>query len=114
VYLLKKEIAELDRALGKIQKGLPEIAMDYMRLYRAIRLQEELFMLLHAQYEEARIKEMDNTPTAIVLDPAVTPEYKSRPKRLLNICLSLGAALVLSILYLVVRERLKEEESRSV
>ena len=37
-------------------------------------------MLLFGQYEEARVNELDDTPAAIVLDQAVTPEYKWRPR----------------------------------
>ena len=81
--------------------------MNYSRLLRSVKIQEELFVLVSAQYEEARINEADHTPTAIVLDEAVTPEYKYRPKRLLNILLSVGAALVLSVLFLAADERFK-------
>jgi uncharacterized protein involved in exopolysaccharide biosynthesis len=59
-------------------------------------------MLLSAQYEEARINEMDDTPGAIVLDPAMVPEYKVRPKRLLNILISTGMAFIICLVYLFI------------
>ncbi|MEA1996578.1 MAG: GNVR domain-containing protein, partial [Gemmatimonadota bacterium] len=123
VNLLKKEIIELDRSIRKIQQELtdysaledpqltipvsdiPGISLAYTRLYRSVKVQEELFLLMSAQLEEARISELDDTPTAIVLDPAVTPEYKCRPKRLLNVLITTAAALVLGILYLVAWQR---------
>ena len=81
---------------------LPEIALSFTRLYRAVKIQEEMFLLLSAQYEEARINELDDTPGAIVLDPAVVPEYKSRPKRLLNIMISTGAVFIICMTFLIV------------
>lgn len=125
VLLLKKQVDELDRAIAKIESefstdkaleelkskipltNIPSIAMGYTRLSRSVKIQEEMYLLLSAQYEEARVNEQDDTPAAIVLDQAVTPEYKWRPRRLLNILLSTGAALLLCALYIVAEERIK-------
>lgn len=120
MQLLRARIAETDRAIGNIKKelssqvdlseaesiipvsDLPEISLAYTRLYRQKKIQEEMYLLLSAQYEEARINETDDTPNAIVLDPAVVPEYKYKPKRLLNIAIATAIALVLMVLYVVV------------
>jgi len=118
VNMLRTEVRELDRTIARIKRRLsaetsrdvgeniipvsdiPNISLSYTRLFRSVKIQEELFMLLSAQYEEARINEMDDTPGAIVLDPAVVPEYKFRPKRLLNIIISIGMAFIICLVYL--------------
>ncbi|OGG02017.1 MAG: hypothetical protein A3F83_16710 [Candidatus Glassbacteria bacterium RIFCSPLOWO2_12_FULL_58_11] len=107
ITLLKKEISELDRTIMRIEKSMPGIALDFSRIYRSLKLQEELFLLLSAQYEETRINEADDTPSAIVLDEARIPEYKYRPRRLLNIGITVGAALILAMIFVVLGERLK-------
>ena len=118
--LLRARISETDKAIGQIKKelakqvdmgevqsiipvsDLPEISLAYTRLYRQKKIMEEMYLLLSAQYEEARINETDNIPNAIVLDPAIVPEYKYKPKRLLNIAIATSIALVLMVLYVVV------------
>jgi len=72
--------------------------MAWLRAAREIKVQEAIFDLLTAQYENYRIQETRDTPTIQVLDPAVPATYKARPIRWL-ICVSATAvALLLSIL----------------
>jgi uncharacterized protein involved in exopolysaccharide biosynthesis len=61
----------------------PDLGIQYVRLYREITLQETLLEFLLPQYEEAKIKEARDTPTVQVLDEAVLPVKKHRPKRAL-------------------------------
>lgn len=87
------ELAALDRQIG----SLPPIAMDYARLLRGLKVQEQVYALLVAQYEEARIREHKDVPTLDVLDKAVPPERRVRPIRWL-FCTSLTlAALVVTL-----------------
>ena len=62
-----------------------------MRLIRDTKVYEQLYMLLTAELEQARIRETMNTPTVQLLDRAVPPERHSRPKKGL---LSAAAALI--------------------
>jgi len=76
----------------------PGVSMAWLRAAREIKVQEAIFDLLTAQYENYRIQETRDTPTIQVLDPAVPATYKARPIRWL-ICVSATAvALLLSIL----------------
>ncbi|MEA2064350.1 MAG: Wzz/FepE/Etk N-terminal domain-containing protein [Gemmatimonadota bacterium] len=124
VNLLRTEVAELGRTIARIKSELagnsalkssgdiipvsdiPTISMTYTRLYRRVKIQEEMFLLLSAQFEEARINELDDLPSASVLDRAVLPEYKYRPKRLLNILISTAAAFALCLVLLVAASKL--------
>lgn len=130
VKRLMSEIREMDVSIRKLRgeinsattiepgkftvplADIPDAAMEYMRLYRSVKIHEEMYALLAAQLEEARLNEADDVPSAIILDPANLPEYKSRPRRLLNVAISAGVALVLSLLYIMAAARfsfLKEE-----
>ena len=94
-----QELAAIERQVG----GLPQAGVEIMRLWRDVKVQEQVFELLTAQLEEARIRETRDTPTVQVLDRAVPPLHKSRPKRalvvvagfLIGVAGSLSAALLL-------------------
>jgi len=106
--LVKKraELAALDRELG----GVPALSMEIARRYRDVKVQQAVFELLTAQYEEARIQETKDVPTVEVLDTAVAPIRKSFPHRgimtLMAMFFSLAAGLLIAAL-LETLERLK-------
>jgi uncharacterized protein involved in exopolysaccharide biosynthesis len=89
----RADLAALDRQIDQ----LPPLAMDYARLVRDMRVQEQVYQLLVAQYEEARIQENKDTPTVEVLDVAAKPERKVRPVRWLFCASLVLAAGVLSL-----------------
>src|SRR5262249_23731651 len=77
VRRVKEELSAVERQLGT----LPQAGVATMRLWRDLKVREQLFEPLTGQREEARIRETRDTPTVQVLDPAVPPLHKSRPKR---------------------------------
>jgi tyrosine-protein kinase Etk/Wzc len=60
---------------------LPALQSDISRMVRDQKIQEQVFVLLTAELEQARIRETMDTPTVAVLDRAVVPERHTRPKR---------------------------------
>lgn len=85
------QMAQLDAQL----RTLPETGLELARLLRDVKKYEQIYALLTAQYEEARIDEARDVVTVDVLDVPVPPERKARPHRLLitgiGFLLSLGA-----------------------
>lgn len=57
---------------------------DYVSRYREFKYQETLFDLLARQYELARVDESREGALVQVVDVALVPEKKSRPKRVLT------------------------------
>jgi uncharacterized protein involved in exopolysaccharide biosynthesis len=82
-------------------EDVPEIALDLARLTRRVKIEEKVYELLITEYEKARIEEARDTPTVQVLDAAVVPELRSRPKRkmlvLLGGILGLGWSALLVV-----------------
>jgi len=74
-------------ALGDV----PDVALQYIRLKRAVEVQTTVYTMLVSEYEKARIEEARDTPVVQVLDPATKPNVRSRPKRKL---LALAGLLV--------------------
>lgn len=63
--------------VGKV----PAAALEYVRKLRNVKYSETVFDLLAKQYEAAKIDEARNAAVIQVLDAAVPPETKSKPKR---------------------------------
>jgi len=71
---------ELDQLRQRIS-AMPQLATEIQRLMRDNKIQEQLYLLLTAELEQARIRESMVTPTVEVLDPAIPPERHSSPKK---------------------------------
>ena len=99
---LQNQVTEMERVIT----GLPPLATELARLIRDLKVQETVYSLLISQYEQAKIEEARDTPTVQVLDWAVVPEKKFKPKIRQNVALSgiialfLGMLLAFSLEYL--------------
>lgn len=80
-------------------EDVPAEAMAYAQLLLTVKAQEEAYLLLAAKYEEARIGEARDVAKIEVLDPAVPPIKKSRPKRSLVILAILFGSVVAHVTY---------------
>lgn len=101
VRRVRQQLAALDRQVS----GLPGAGVDVMRLWRDVKVQEQVFELLTAQLEEARIRESRDTPTVQVLDRAAPPIHKSRPKRAWIVLGGLVIGLAGSLAWVLLQER---------
>ncbi|MDW7682382.1 MAG: GNVR domain-containing protein, partial [bacterium] len=110
IIRLKKELEELRKQYDYLQYGgeesfktakeffipfaeVPGVGLDLARLMREVKVQETVWELLNQQYYHAKIQEARDTPTVQVLDEAVPPETRSKPKRKLIVLV--GAFLLL-------------------
>ncbi|MBN1780887.1 hypothetical protein JW948_07170 [bacterium] len=59
----------------------PDLGLQYARLFRDVVLQEKIMEFLLPQFEQAKINEAKDTPTVQILDEAVVPIKRIRPKR---------------------------------
>jgi tyrosine-protein kinase Etk/Wzc len=107
---LKEELAKLEGREGKgfdplMPTGrMPAVGTEYFRKFREVKYYETLFEVLAKQYELARIDEARDSALIQVIDAAVPPERKARPKRTVIVLLSTAAALVLSIILVFMLE----------
>lgn len=83
---------------------LPEVSMGYLNLVRDIKILEQVNAYLESQRMQESIQEERDVPTIQVIDPAVAPEQRSSPARVWMVLLGGVISLVLSILYVVLRE----------
>jgi uncharacterized protein involved in exopolysaccharide biosynthesis len=121
--ILRTEITALKARLNNLNEAfipmfqLNPLGLNYSRLLRELRVQEKHYLYLSNQLEVTRLEEVKNSPTIQVLDRALVPEMKSKPKRkrmvILSVFLSvfLSFFLVLIIEYVAhIKETMKIEE----
>jgi tyrosine-protein kinase Etk/Wzc len=97
----RQELAAIERQVG----GLPRAGVEVMRLWREVKVQEQVFELLTAQLVEARIRETRDSPTVQVLDQAVPPLHKSRPKRAIIVITGFLIGIAGSFVIVLLMER---------
>ncbi len=76
-----------------------QLQFEHERLARSISLQQDIYLALARQAEEARIEEVDTRPVITVVDPAVQPSRRAWPRRKL---ITAGASIIsLTIVWLL-------------
>jgi len=133
IIKLKKELEELKKQYNYLQYGngeslkdkkefyipfadVPGVGLELANLLRDVKVQETVWGLLNQQYYHAKIQEARDTPTIQVLDEAVPPESKTKPKRKILILVGGFLALIFSIFFAFTAEfleRLKSDSSSS-
>jgi tyrosine-protein kinase Etk/Wzc len=101
VRRVREELSAVDRQVA----ALPAAGLDVARLWREVKVQEQIFELLTSQLEEARIRETRDTPTVQVLDRAEIPLHKSRPKRKIIVIVGFLVGLAGSLAATLLMER---------
>ena len=104
------ELAAIRTQLAKAEKsdtnpGKPGDA-DYVARYRDFKYFETLFEMFAKQYEIARIDESREGAVIQVIDKAVAPELKSKPKKALIAILATLASGFMLLLFVFVRQAL--------
>jgi len=95
--------------------SLPILGYRYSDLYRQTKIQEAIYEFLTQQYETAKIDEAKELPSVRVMDPAVPPERKSSPHRVLIWICSVFGAFVLTAFWVLGKnswERIPPDDSR--
>ncbi len=90
----------------------PSIGLQYARLQRDALVQQKIFELLTQQYELAKIEEAKDDLTFQVIDPAIPPEKRIKPKRTQNVLLAGVVSLFLGIFLVFFLEYLAKQKSQ--
>lgn len=117
---VQEELSSLRGELSKLENGRPAIAGDVaadpgkqvglenIKILRDVKYYQMLYELLAKQYEAARLDEAKDTAMIQVLDPALDPERKFKPKRLSLILLSTILAFIAAAGWAFVAEKRKK------
>lgn len=77
--------------------GMPEVRLQYLRLLRDVKFNEYLYSLLQRQYEMAKLGEVKDAAVIQVIDQAVPPQIKFKPKRTLMVLLAAVLGFFVSV-----------------
>lgn len=90
---------------------VPEAGLQYIRRLRDVKYAEAVLELLARQYEAARLDEARTAAVIQVLDPAVEPDRKSGPPRILIISMVTLIGLLASISHILSAEAFRRMRS---
>src|SRR5436309_7418567 len=118
----QQELEALRRELARIEGSSPiatvgkgeasgNSGLDNLGRLRDVKYYEFLYELLAKQYELAKIDEAKDATVIQVLDRAIEPDRKSRPRRALIVLLTTLIALFVSILLTFLRAALARAKS---
>jgi len=88
--------------------SVPGVGLEYSRKLRELKTQEAIFEQLTKQFEVAKINEAKDSSSFQILDEAVVPINKSKPKRALIVILATVTAFFVSIFIVFVQEYLSK------
>jgi tyrosine-protein kinase Etk/Wzc len=115
---VRRELAELREQLEKLEKAdstkspnnifiptgkVPEAGMQYVRKLRDVKYNEVMFEVLAKQYELARLDEAKDAVVIQVVDKAVAPDKKHKPKRALIVMATTFLAFTCAVVWVFLR-----------
>ena len=108
---LKQALMELSVLRAQLEKqnqssAVGKDANGYIERFRTFKYYETLYEIMAKQYESARLDEIREAAPVQVVDSAVPPERKSKPKKALITVFSTAAAGLLLLLYIFVKQAL--------
>ena len=103
---MRRELAKIEGVGGDkaATSGATGQGMDSLSLLRDVKYYEVIFELLARQYEMAKIDEAKDSAVVQVMDKAVEPDQRSKPKRTQIVLLSALVAGFVAILFAFMRE----------
>ncbi|MEN3044501.1 MAG: polysaccharide biosynthesis tyrosine autokinase [Candidatus Hydrothermales bacterium] len=100
----KREALFLNReTLMKEFSRFPEKEITFLTLQRDFNINEEILMMLKKRYEEAKLQEVGQISSFVIVEPSVTPRFPVYPKKRQNLLFAIviGFGLALSLVFLL-------------
>ena len=114
--LAQTELAVLQAQFAKLQKNQPVASgkdADYIARYRDFLYYSTLFEMFSKQYVLAKVDEAREGAVMQVVDKAVPPERKSKPKKAMVAALSAVAGGFCLLLFVFIRHSFRQAKSNS-
>lgn len=114
----QQELFSLRAQLNKLENGTQNNAvtnpanvndkgaLENIQLLRDVKYYQMLYEALAKQYEAARLEEARQSSVIQVLDPAIVPEQKVKPKRLVILVVALVLGVLLALFWAFLKEAL--------
>jgi uncharacterized protein involved in exopolysaccharide biosynthesis len=86
-------------AIFKPFNQIPQLGLTSLQLLRDIQIQNTIYQFVKQEYEKTRFEEEKVSSAVIVLDKAVPPDVRSKPRRTLMVLVAGGLSLAISCLF---------------
>ena len=97
------------REQNRLVTDSPQLQLELERLLREVEIQTEVFITIQQQYELARIEQMREEPSILILDKGYPASKKYSPRRTMILLSSLIIGLFISSAYILVRKNFIDE-----
>ncbi|QJE03347.1 lipopolysaccharide biosynthesis protein [Massilia forsythiae] len=105
---LQAELSKLENGRGSRQEetGMPgnQSGLENIKVLRDVKYYQMLYELLAKQYEAARLDEAKDPAIIQVLDTAIEPEKKAKPKRLIIVLVCIAVAFFATAFFVFTSE----------
>lgn len=114
---MKNKIAMINAGQGLSEDGVnllipfkkaPGLGYKYFKIYRDLEIQYKVLEFVQPMYEQAKVEEVRNTPSVLVLDRAGPPDRKARPKGTIYLVISLLLSLLIGLAIIFSLEGIKK------
>lgn len=92
---------------------MPDLGVQYMRLYREMMVQEKIYELVYPQYEQQRLMLREATSGLQVIDEPVLPTYKDSPSRALITIAGFLFSIIVAFFYVAFAEFRRKGKEKS-
>jgi tyrosine-protein kinase Etk/Wzc len=126
VKMLEGQLRQLASQKNRIESGstgsapfaldmrnVPGLAKDFATLTLDLEVATQVYTFLEAQYHQEEVQEARDLPTVQPLDPAVAPEFRSSPRRVLTLLVATPVLLIIGLLGVFILEAIGRQ-TRSV
>jgi len=106
---VKEQLTEIEEVLKVFRERnrsimeSPQLQLEIERLMREVQIKTQVYITLQQQYELARINEVKETPSVIIMDSAIPAIEKNKPNRKLIVFISVIIGLFSGIFYIIIR-----------
>ena len=96
----EKELTEEEEKLQheKSLEKLPDQELRLARLERAVKVSENIYLILLEKYQEARINEVMEFKDIRIIDEALVPDEPIKPRKMLNLAIGGTLGLMLGVM----------------
>lgn len=110
---LRKKINQLNQGTDISQKDVkllipfkeaPKLANEYLKIYRNLEIQYKILEFIQPLYEQAKVEEVRNTPSVLVLDKAGPPEKKAKPRIRIFFMIGFVSSLIVGLFIVFTKE----------
>jgi len=110
---LRKKINQLNAGTDISQKDVkllipfkeaPQLANEYLKIYRNLEIQYKILEFIQPLYEQAKVEEARNTPSVIVLDKAGPAERKAKPKASIYLLVAFVSSTIIAFFIVFIIE----------